>query len=202
MTELCEHYGVSRPTGHKWGNAIASRAQEGLRGPQPCSPQLPPPDAREHRGTRPAAQGKARLGSRKLQMLIRPDARPEVPSSKHGLRHLEAARPGKKKRRRTRWQHPGAARFGPPNPTRCGRSTSRVSSARATALLLPADRARQLQPLPPVLQGSAERQDRRAKAAFERFSGTAVFRMPSGATTESRSPPPASMASASSTSGG
>ena len=110
MTELCEHHGVSRPTGYKWARRHEELGADGLkelsRAPKTCP----------HR----TAEGIERevvllkkthgWGARKLHRLLKKhvDAS-ELPCrstvfdilKRHGLvRH---------RRRRHRWQHPGAA---------------------------------------------------------------------------------------------
>jgi putative transposase len=108
MTELCEHYGVSRPTGYKWlarhreaGNALTDRS----RAPHQCP----------HRtsGTLEALIVTARLkygwGAKKLRQVLRtryPDRAWPARSTlnaildRHGLL--------RKNRRRRPWTHPGA----------------------------------------------------------------------------------------------
>ena len=44
MTELCERYGVSRPTGYKW--LARRRGRRGLRRPEPRAASVSPPDER------------------------------------------------------------------------------------------------------------------------------------------------------------
>jgi len=110
LTELCERYGISRPTGYKWIERFAAGSMAGAydrsRAPRTCP----------HRTSPAVEQALVALrtrygwGAKKLlQMLARrhpslaPPARSTVNAilNRHGLL--------RKNRRRRRWQHPGVA---------------------------------------------------------------------------------------------
>ena len=60
MTELCERYGVSRPTGYKW---LARRGRAArLRRPQPRAASVSPPDERRPGGADRRGAPRVRLG--------------------------------------------------------------------------------------------------------------------------------------------
>ena len=55
MTELCEHYGVSRKTGYKWAERYAGGGMEGLSAPFAGPEELRSPNPGG--GSRPAGAG-------------------------------------------------------------------------------------------------------------------------------------------------
>jgi transposase-like protein len=95
MSELCEHHGVSRPTGYRWANRFKADGDDGLkelsRAPRGCP----------HRTANKIEELVVRLkkahgwGARKLHRLLRKQvAAGDLPLPRHGLRHLETPRLG------------------------------------------------------------------------------------------------------------
>jgi transposase InsO family protein len=110
LTELCERYGISRPTGYKWIERLAAGSiaavRDRSRAPATCPHRTPP--AVEQAVV--ALRTRYGWGAKKLlQMLARrhpalpPPARSTVNAilSRHGLL--------RRNRRRRRWRHPGIA---------------------------------------------------------------------------------------------
>jgi transposase InsO family protein len=107
MSELCEHYGVSRPTGYKWARRYEEEGVRGLeersRAPRSC-PHRTPREVEEVIVDLNRAVG---FGARKLRRLLRGKLE-QLPArstvfdilKRHGL-----VRP---RRRRRKWDHPGA----------------------------------------------------------------------------------------------
>ena len=147
MAELCERYGVTRPTGYKW----VRRRRRGPGGPdRPESsaagcPHRTPAHVEE---LILAAREEYGWGAKKLLPVLRTrhprlvwPARSTVNEilERHGLLH--------KNRRRRKWIIPARPRLETERPTRSGPPTSKASSRRATgSYCYPADRDRSLQP--------------------------------------------------------
>lgn len=109
MTELCERYGISRPTGYKWVARYAAEGDEGLRdrsrAPHGCPHRMPAAMAQQIL----AARKRYGWGAGKLLALL--EARqPAVPwparSTCNDL--LARQRLLRLHRRRPHWTHPGA----------------------------------------------------------------------------------------------
>jgi transposase InsO family protein len=110
MSELCEHYGISRPTGYKWVQRYAEEGDDGLvelsRAPLSCP----------HRTTTATEELVVLLkkthgwGARKILRQLRrqldPSALPCRSTVFDILKRHDLVKP---RHRRTRWQHPGAA---------------------------------------------------------------------------------------------
>jgi transposase InsO family protein len=110
MTELCEHYGVSRPTGYKWIQRYQATGDAGLRdlsrAPHSCPHRT---DASTERLIVLLKKSHG-WGARKLRrLLIGRLPRPDVPSRSTVFDILKRHGLVKSRRRRTRWKHPGAA---------------------------------------------------------------------------------------------
>jgi putative transposase len=110
MSELCERYRVSRPTGYKWLKRVEEEGESGFdeRSRRPKNSPLQTPAAVE----RQILETRAKYGwgaKKLLQVLRRRDPGIEWPArstvnailDRHGKLH--------KQRRRRRWDHPGAA---------------------------------------------------------------------------------------------
>jgi transposase InsO family protein len=108
MTELCERYGVSRPTGYKWmarGGEGGARFADGSHAPHQC----PHRTSAALEALIIAARHEYGWGAKKLRQVLRTryPARPWPARStfnaildRHALLH--------KNRRRRKWTHPGA----------------------------------------------------------------------------------------------
>ena len=117
MTELCQRYGVSRPTGYKWIDRCAEQGAVGLeersRAPKTCPHQTSPAIERRILALR-AEYG---WGAKKLlQVLTR--RHPSVVWPARSTVNAILDRHGKlrKNRRRKKWAHPGAARLATDRP--------------------------------------------------------------------------------------
>ena len=110
MTELCEHHGVSRPTGYKWARRYRELGDDGLneqsRAPKTC-PHRTVAEIEEQVVLLKKTHG---WGARKLHRLLRKqlDAS-DVPYRSTVFDILKRHGLVKQRRRRQRWQHPGAA---------------------------------------------------------------------------------------------
>jgi putative transposase len=109
MTELCERFGISRPTGYKWVDRVAAHGEAGLversRAPGHCPHRMSAAVAAQIL----AARKKYGWGATKLLEVLRtqhPDTAWPTRSTCHALlaRHQLLRR----YRRRPRWTHPGA----------------------------------------------------------------------------------------------
>jgi transposase InsO family protein len=110
MTELCEHHGVSRPTGYKWARRYQELGEDGLnehsRAPKSC-PHRTATEIEEQVVLLKKAHG---WGARKLHRLLRKQLEAsEVPCRSTVFDILKRHGLVKHRRRRQRWQHPGAA---------------------------------------------------------------------------------------------
>ena len=110
MTELCERYGISRPTGYELLRRVEAEGQAGLqdrsRVPQSCPHQT----LVEVERLILALREKYGWGAKKLlQVLERRHPRIECPARSTVNAILERHGKLHKQRRRRRWAHPGAA---------------------------------------------------------------------------------------------
>jgi transposase InsO family protein len=110
MSELCQRYGVTRPTGYKWVERVYEEGEAGLversRVPNDCPHRAPA--AIERRIL--ALRGRYGWGAKKLlQVLER--RHPEVAWPARSTVNAILDRHGKlrRNRRRRKWEHPGAA---------------------------------------------------------------------------------------------
>ena len=109
MTELCERYGISRPTGYELLRRVEAEGQAGLqdrsRAPQSCPHRTPAEVERRILGLR----AKYGWGAKKLlQALEKRHPRLELPARSTVNAILERHGKLHKRRRRRRWKHPGA----------------------------------------------------------------------------------------------
>ena len=135
MTELCERYGVTRPTGYKWLARHRAAGRAGLadrsHAPQACPHRTS--DATE--ALIVEARQAYGWGAKKLLQVLRtrhPTWAWPARSTVNEI--LERHKLLRKNRRRRRWAHPGRPRCRPTTRIRCGPPTSKASSAPATAL--------------------------------------------------------------------
>jgi transposase InsO family protein len=110
MSELCERYRVSRPTGYKWVKRVEEEGEQGLtersRTPKSCPHQTPTwieemiLEARQKYG----------WGAKKLLQVLR-SRHPTLNWPARSTANAILERHGKlqKQRRRKKWEHPGAA---------------------------------------------------------------------------------------------
>ena len=110
MSELCQRYGVTRPTGYKWIERVQEEGEAGLlersRDPKACPHRTP----REIERQLLAVRRRYGWGAKKLlQVLER--RHPEVDWPARSTVNGILDRHGKlrKNRRRRKWEHPGAA---------------------------------------------------------------------------------------------
>ena len=110
MSELCEHHGISRPTGYKWAGRYEAKGDDGLkelsRAPRGCP----------HRTSAEIEEAVVLLkkthgwGARKLHRLLRKQlSASELPCRSTVFDILKRHGLVKSRRRRQKWQHPGAA---------------------------------------------------------------------------------------------
>jgi len=109
MSELCEHYGISRPTGYKWVERYGEQGDEGLvelsRAPLTCPHRTEAETEKLVILLKETHGWGARKILKQLRSRLAPSALPCRSTvfdilKRHGL--------VKPRRRRTRWQHPGA----------------------------------------------------------------------------------------------
>jgi transposase len=110
MTELCERYGISRPTGYELLRRVEAEGRAGLRdrsrAPHSCPHQTAPEVERRIL----ALRRKHGWGAKKLlQALRKRHPRLELPARSTVNAILERHGKLQKRRRRRRWKHPGAA---------------------------------------------------------------------------------------------
>jgi putative transposase len=109
MSELCERYGITRPTGYKWARRFREEGEEGLlehkRGPRLCPHRTPAAmeeivvELRRHYG----------WGAKKLrQVMLR--SQPDRPWPARSTINEILGRHGllQRRKRGQRWRHPGA----------------------------------------------------------------------------------------------
>ncbi len=110
MTELCERYRVSRPTGYRWLERYAEEGDAGLeelsRAPDTCPHHTPATVERRIL----ALRGEYGWGAKKL-LLVLARRHPSVVWPSRSTVNAILDRHGKlrKNRRRKKWSHPGAA---------------------------------------------------------------------------------------------
>ena len=200
MTELCEHHGVSRPTGYKWARRYRADGDDGLkelsRAPRGC----PHRTATEVEKLIVLLKKTHGWGARKLHRLIRKQvSAAELPCRSTVFDILKRHGLVKSRRRRQKWQHPGAAPLHTDAPNEVltdDRFQGPVQDSRRH-LLLSADPAGPLQPVLARVPCVVRCEDRRS----EGHSRTGVppsmaCRRRSAATTDRRSRRPGSMDSA------
>jgi putative transposase len=110
MTELCERYGVTRPTGYKWVSRYEEEGESGLmersRAPWECPHRTP---ARIEELIL-AARAEYGWGAKKLlQVLLRRHPRLQWPARSTVNEILDRHGKLRRNRRRRKWKHPGAA---------------------------------------------------------------------------------------------
>lgn len=110
MSELCEHHGVSRPTGYKWARRYEADGDEGLkelsRAPRGC----PHRTAAETEKLVVFLKETYGWGARKLHRLLRKQlSAADLPCRSTVFDILKRHGLVKARRRRQKWQHPGAA---------------------------------------------------------------------------------------------
>ena len=110
MSELCEHHGVSRPTGYKWARRYKADGDDGLkelsRAPRGC-PHRTAIEIEELVVLLKKTHG---WGARKLHRLLRKQvAAADLPCRSTVFDILKRHGLVKSRRRRQKWQHPGAA---------------------------------------------------------------------------------------------
>ena len=109
MTELCERYRITRPTGYKWVSRYRARGETGLversRAPTHCPHRTPA--ALEQQLV--AARRQYGWGAKKLLVVLRGRA-PTQPWPARSTVNAILERHGqlRRQRRRPRWTHPGA----------------------------------------------------------------------------------------------
>ena len=110
MSELCERYGVSRPTGYKWLKRVEEEGERGFdeRSRRPKNSPHQTPAAVERQLLE--ARAKYGWGAKKLLQVLR-RRHPELDWPARSTVNAILDRHGKlhKQRRRRRWDHPGAA---------------------------------------------------------------------------------------------
>lgn len=109
MSELCDHYGVSRESGYKWARRYREEGEAGLeersRRPLHCPHQTPAHVEALILGL----QASCSWGSRKLLSKLRDQLPPsEVPARSTVFDVLKRHGLVKPRRRRQKWAHPGA----------------------------------------------------------------------------------------------
>jgi putative transposase len=110
MSELCEHHGISRPTGYKWAERYEADGDDGLkehsRAPRGC-PHRTATEIEEKVVLLKKAHG---WGARKLHRLLQKQvSASELPCRSTVFDILKRHGLVKSRRRRQKWQHPGAA---------------------------------------------------------------------------------------------
>ena len=110
MSELCERYGVTRPTGYKWVSRYREQGKAGLsdrsRTPLGCPHRTP----RQVEQRILAARERYGWGAKKLLQVLE-KRHPELPWPARSTVNDILDRHGKlrRNRRRRKWSHPGAA---------------------------------------------------------------------------------------------
>ena len=121
MTELCERFGITRPTGYEWIRRYRDAGEAGLtersRAPQACPHRTPA--ALEARIL--AACKKYGWGAKKLSRVLA-TRDPTQPWPGRSTVNDILARHGllRKHRRRTKWAHPGAVPLVTDRPNQAG----------------------------------------------------------------------------------
>lgn len=117
MTELCQRYRVSRPTGYKWIDRFEEEGEKGLeersRAPTSCPHHTPASIERKI----VALRGEYGWGAKKLlQVLERRHPKVAWPARSTVNAILDRHGKLRKNRRRKKWSHPGAAALGTERP--------------------------------------------------------------------------------------
>jgi putative transposase len=110
ITELCEHYGISRPTGYKWIQRHQATGEAGLRDLSRAPRSCPHRTVASTERLIVLLKKSHGWGARKLRrLLIGRLPGPDVPSRSTVFDILKRHGLVKPRRRRTRWKHPGTA---------------------------------------------------------------------------------------------
>jgi putative transposase len=110
MSELCEHHGVSRPTGYKWARRYEADGDDGLRELSRAPRDCPHRTSVETEKLIVLLKETHGWGARKLHRLLRKQlASSELPCRSTVFDILKRNGLVKSRRRRRKWQHPGAA---------------------------------------------------------------------------------------------
>jgi putative transposase len=133
MSELCEHHGISRPTGYKWAARYDADGDEGLkersRAPRGC-PHRTATEIEEKVVLLKKTHG---WGARKLHRLLRKEvSAAELPCRSTVFDILKRHGLVKSRRRRQKWQHPGAVRLQTDAPNEVWTIDFKASSGPAT----------------------------------------------------------------------
>ena len=110
MSELCERYGITRPTGYKWLGRFEAEGKAGLversRAPNGCPHETP------ERVVRLLLEARQRYGwgaKKRLQVLTKRHLQLPWPTRSTVNAILDRHGKLRKNRRRKKWAHPGAA---------------------------------------------------------------------------------------------
>ena len=103
MTELCERYGITRPTGYKWVARYRDAGRGGARGAQSSAAAVSASDVGADRGADPRAPATSTAGVRRSCVRVLADAPSGavVAGAQHGQCHPERHGLLRKHRRRT-----------------------------------------------------------------------------------------------------
>ena len=174
MTELCERYGVTRPTGYKWVGRFRESGAPGMtersRAPRACPHRTPA----KIEALILTARMEYGWGAKKLLQVLRTRA-PAIawPARSTVNDILERHGRLRKQRRRKQWTHPGAAPLETQRPNQVwpadfkGQFKTRDGQLPATALL-PAHGHRSLQPDAPRVPRPVVGEDRGGEARIPR----------------------------------
>jgi len=117
MSELCERYGITRPTGYKWVDRFEAKGVDGLiersRAPTGCPHETP---ARVVRLLLEARQAYGWGAKKLLQVLTKRHPRLAWPARSTVNAILDRHGKLRKNRRRRKWKHPGAAALATERP--------------------------------------------------------------------------------------
>ena len=109
MSELCEHYGISRPTGYKWAGRYRAAGERGLRERSRAPRTCPHRTAASTEKLVVLLKKTHGWGARKIHRLLRGRLNgSELPCRSTVFDILKRHGLVKSRRRRTRWKHPGA----------------------------------------------------------------------------------------------
>jgi transposase InsO family protein len=110
MSELCEHHGVSRPTGYKWARRYETDGDDGLKELSRAPRNCPHRTAAKTEKLVLLLHETYGWGARKLHRLLRKRlAVSDLPCRSTVFDILKRHGLVKRRRRRQKWQHPGAA---------------------------------------------------------------------------------------------
>ena len=165
MSELCDRYQISRPTGYKWIDRIET---EGLKAVEDRSraPNRHPNRTPEHVEREILVlREKYGWGATKLrQILKRRHPRRSLPARSTVNEILDRHGHLRKNRRRQSWKHPGAVRLETAGPNEIWPGLQGTVQDRRPEILLSADRDGPLQSDAVALQGAAIGSHRRRQA--------------------------------------